>query len=56
LETKAGIEGLAFLPKVLERKVSSEPHDFTGKDMKVYIGKKGRYLGLPFLFGGQGKV
>ena len=27
---------------------SSEPHDFTGKDMKVYAGNKGRYLGLPF--------
>ena len=36
--------------------VTSEPHDFTGKDMKVRIGNKGWYLGLPFLFGGQGKV
>ena len=35
---------------------SLELHDFTGEDMKIYIGKKGRYLGLPFLFGGQGKV
>ena len=37
------IEGLAFLRQGLERKVSSKPHDFTGKDMEVRIEKKGRY-------------
>ena len=53
LESKAGIEGLALNLLIFDL---FKPYDFTGKDMKVYIGKKGRYLGLPFLFGGQGKV
>ena len=53
LESKAGIEGLALNLLIFDL---FEPHDFTGKDMKVRIGNKGWYLGVPFLFGGQGKV
>ena len=53
LESKAGIEGLALNLLIFDL---FKPYDFTGKDMKVRIGNKGWYLGLPFLFGGQGKV
>ena len=53
LESKAGIEGLALNLLIFDL---FKPHDLNGKDMKVRIGNKGWYLGLPTLFGGQGKV
>ena len=52
LESKAGIEGLALNVLIFDL---FEPHDFTGKDMKVHIGKKRLVLRIALFIWRPGK-